>query len=140
MTSSQLVRLSISLEQPLFDQLEALVQRSKYGNRSEFVRDLIRERLVEVEWASATEVVGTITLVYDHDARQLTDRLIDIQHEHHEAILASTHVHLSAHLCAEMIMVRGKAEHIRLLADTLRRQRGVLHAALATSSTGAELH
>lgn len=137
---SQLVRLSISLEQPLLDQLEKLVQRCRYENRSEFIRDLIRQRLVEDQWTGAKDVVGTITLVYDHEARHLSDRLIDIQHEHHEDVLATTHVHLSHHICAEMIMVRGAADRIRLLTETLRQQRGVLHAALAMSSTGVELH
>ena len=122
---SNLVRLSISLEKPLHDQLERLVGRSGYTNRSEFVRDMIRQRLVEQEWADKRkEVVGTITLVYDHHARQLANRLVDIQHDYHHNILATTHVHLSHDLCAEMIMVRGSAPRVRRLADLLRQQRG----------------
>lgn len=137
---SELTRLSISLEQPLLARLERLVRGSGYTNRSEFVRDMIREQLVEQEWADQhAEVVGTITLLYDHDARQLSDRLTDIQHEHHEQILATTHVHLSRRLCAEMIMVRGSAGEVRHLLDHLRQQRGVLHAALGMSSTGQRL-
>ncbi len=137
---SELVRLSISLEAPLSKKFERLVQRSGYTNRSEFIRDMIRERLVEQEWADTKlEVVGTITLVYDHHARQLTDKLVDIQHDHHDNILATTHVHLSHKLCAEMIMVRGSAGRVRKLADDLRQQRGVLHAELAMSSTGERL-
>jgi CopG family nickel-responsive transcriptional regulator len=137
---SEIVRLSISLEQPLLHQLERLVAASSYTNRSEFVRDLIRQRLVEQEWADQREeVVGTITMVYDHHQRQLADRLVDIQHEHHEHILATTHVHLTHDLCAEMIMVRGGAATVRGLADSLRQQRGVLHATLAMSSTGEKL-
>lgn len=135
-----LVRLSISLEAPLYDQLERLVESSGYTNRSEFVRDMIRNRLVEQTWSDAhQEVVGTITMVYDHHQRRLADRLIDIQHEHHDQILATTHVHLSHDLCAEMIMVRGLPERVRQIADALRQQRGVLHAALALSSTGDPL-
>lgn len=138
---SDLVRLSISLEKPLLRQLEKLVKASRYTNRSEFIRDLIRERLVEQQWADKNqEVVGTITLVYNHHARQLADKLLDIQHDHQQDILATTHVHLSHELCAEMIMARGSAPRIRSLTDRLRQQRGVLHAELAMSSTGARLH
>jgi CopG family nickel-responsive transcriptional regulator len=137
---SDVVRLSISLEQPLLAQLERLVVAGSYTNRSEFVRDLIRQRLVEQEWADhREEVVGTITMVYNHHQRQLADRLVDIQHEHHEHVLATTHVHLTHDLCAEMIMVRGSATAVRALADSLRQQRGVLHATLAMSSTGEKL-
>ena len=137
---SDLVRLSISLEQPLLDQLERLVQRGRYTNRSEFVRDLIRQRLVEQQWADQRqEVVGTITMVYDHHARQVADRLTGIQHDHHTNILATTHVHLSHDLCAEMIMLRGNAARVRAIADRLRQQRGVLHAELTMSTTGKRL-
>lgn len=138
---SDLVRLSISLEKPLANRLERLVRGSRYTNRSEFIRDLIRQRLVEQQWADERqEVVGTVTLVYDHHARQLTDKLIDIQHDHHDHILATTHVHLSHDHCAEMIMVRGSTARVRQLVDDLRKQRGVLHAGLTMSATGAALH
>jgi CopG family nickel-responsive transcriptional regulator len=137
---SDLVRFSISLEKALLDKLERLVKASRYTNRSEFVRDLIRERLVEQQWMDKRqEVVGTITMVYDHHARQLADKLVDIQHDHQQNVLATTHVHLSHDLCAEMIMARGSAPRIRQLADRLRQQRGVLHATLAISSTGESL-
>jgi len=137
---SELVRLSFSLEKPLMDQLEQLVQRSGYTNRSEFVRDMIRERLVDTQWQDDQEVLGTITLVYDHHARRLSEKLIDLQHDHHREILVTTHVHLSHDVCAEVILVRAKASHVRELADALRKQKGVLHADLSTSSTGSELH
>lgn len=136
---SEIVRLSLSLEKPLLDRLEKLVKRSGYTNRSEFVRDMIRERLVEREWSEDQEVVGTITLVYDHHVTGLSDKLTDIQHHHHKVILTTTHVHLSHALCAEMILVRGRASEITRLADELRQKKGVLHAGLSTSTTGAHL-
>jgi len=130
----------MSLEKPLHDRLERLVESSRYTNRSEFIRDLIRQRLVEQQWQDEhQEVVATITLVYNHHARQLSERLVDIQHDHHDNIMATTHVHLSHDLCAEMIMVRGSAINVRKLADQLRQQRGVLHAALSMSTTGERL-
>ena len=137
---SDLVRLSISLEKGLAQRLEHLVRGSRYTNRSEFVRDLVRQRLVQEQWSDARQpVVATVTLVYDHHARELLDRLVDIQHHFEDHILASTHVHLSHELCAEMIMVRGKPARIRELADELRQQRGVLHATLGMATTGEAL-
>ena len=137
---SELARLSISLETPLLRKLERLVKASRYTNRSEFVRDMIRQRLVEQQWADKRqEVIGTITVIYDHHARELSDKLVDIQHEHHQEVLATTHVHLSRRLCAEMIMVRGSAARVRRLSDQLCQQRGVLHGNLAISSTGERL-
>jgi CopG family transcriptional regulator, nickel-responsive regulator len=137
---SDLVRISISLEAGLAEQLEKLARGSRYTNRSEFVRDLIRQKVVEQEWEDARQaVVATITLVYDHHARELVERLVSIQHDHADQILASTHVHLSHEICAEMIMVRGKAARIRRLADEMNKERGVLHAALSMATTGAAL-
>lgn len=137
---ADLVRLSLSIEKPLFDQLEKLVDKSGYENRSEFVRDMIRDRLVKTQWDKNQEVLGTITLIYDHHHRQLSEKLIHLQHHHHATVLASTHVHLSHDLCAEVVIVRGKASLVRELADLMHQQKGVLHAELSMASTGTELH
>lgn len=136
---SGLSRFSISIEKGLFQRLGKLVSKSKYTNRSEFVRDLLRERLVEEEWKGNEEVVGTITLVYDHDTRELSKKLTRLQHHHHNMVLATTHVHLDGHMCAEMILTKGKAKEIQEISDLIRQQKGVLHAALSLSSTGKEL-
>ncbi len=136
---SDLVRMSLSLEKPLLDRLEAMVARSRYTNRSEFIRDMIRRQMVDQEWQANEEAVGTITLVYDHHARTLSKKLTELQHRHHHAILASTHVHLTHDTCVEMILARGPADQIREIADLLRGQKGVLHASLSTSSTGKRL-
>ncbi len=136
---SNLARLSFSLERPLLDRLEKLLRDSKYQNRSEYIRDLIRDQLVEQEWERNEEALGTITLIYDHHMRQLSDKLTHLQHEHHDEVLAATHVHLDHHLCAEMIMVKGRAQRVRSLADRLRQQKGVLHSTLSMSSTGKKL-
>ncbi|MFO7821053.1 MAG: nickel-responsive transcriptional regulator NikR [Lentisphaeria bacterium] len=133
---SDLVRMSMSIEEELYEQLEKLVAVSGYGNRSEYIRDLIRNAIVEAEWETNSEVLGTITLIYDHHQRRLSERLTELQHQHHEAVLASTHVHLDRHMCAEVIIVRGAAGDIRRLADELRQQKGVLHAELSGGSTG----
>ena len=136
---SDLVRLSLSIEQSLLERLEAVMHAHGYANRSEFVRDLVRDRLVEESWADDAEALGTVTLIYDHHQHQLAERLMDLQHHHHGAVLATTHIHLDERLCAEMIMVRGRASELRELASELQKQKGVLHAALSMSATGGEL-
>jgi CopG family nickel-responsive transcriptional regulator len=136
---SDLVRASFSLDKHLRDQFERFADERGYQNRSEFLRDLLREHLVQEEWEKDQEALGTITLVYDHHQRQLSAKLIDVQHDHHDIVLATTHVHLSHDLCAEAIMLRGKASQIRTMADLLRKQKGVLHATLSMSSTGKAL-
>jgi CopG family nickel-responsive transcriptional regulator len=136
---SDLVRLSISLEAELAAELDRLVESSSYENRSEYLRDLIRGRLVEEDWQKGREVLGTITLIYDHHQGGLSDKLNSLQHEHHASVLASTHVHMDHHLCAEMIMLRGKPAILREITDGMRKLKGVLHAALAFSSTGQSL-
>jgi CopG family nickel-responsive transcriptional regulator len=136
---SELARVSLSIEKSLLDRLEKMVKSSGYTNRSEFVRDMIRDRLVEREWKADRQVVGTITLLYDHHTRQLNRKLIGLQHRHHGVILATTHVHLDSDLCAEMILAKGRASQIREIADALRQQKGVLHASLSLSSGGRTL-
>jgi CopG family nickel-responsive transcriptional regulator len=136
---SDLVRMSLSIEKALLDRLEGMAGASGYTNRSEFIRGLIRDRLVQEEWAKDREAVGTITLVYDHHTRELSRKLTGLQHRHHGAILATTHVHLDDDICVEMVLVKGRASHIRKVADLLRQQKGVLHMALSMSSTGQQL-
>ncbi len=122
---SNLARLSFSIEEDLMNKMSRLMKRGRFKNRSEFIRDLIRSRLVELEWEKDAEAIGTITLVYDHDTRRLSDKLTQLQHKHHNAVLATTHVHLDHHLCAEMIMVKGRAHVIQDLSEVLGQQKGV---------------
>ncbi|GJM27341.1 MAG: putative nickel-responsive regulator [Phycisphaerae bacterium] len=137
---SELVRLSFSIDQQLNDKLSALLERTGYENRSEFIRDLVRDRLVQSEWEEDdVDALGTIMLVYNHEIRHLSDKLTELQHQHHHAILATTHLHVDRHNCAEMIMVRGKPRIIREIADGLRQQKGVLHADLLMSALGEHL-
>ena len=136
---SELERLSFSIEKPLLAQLSRLVRENGYTNRSEFIRDLIRSHLVKQEWDRNRQVVGAITLVYDHHVRGLTNRLIELQHRHHGAILATTHVHLDEHVCVEVLLVKGKAAEVKRIADLVRRPKGVLHSDLSMSSTGSGL-
>lgn len=136
---SDLVRLSFSIESALMERFDELVRLSGTENRSEFIRDMIRERLVQDAWKKDEEVLGTLTLLFDHHVKGLTERLVAMQHEHDAQALASTHVHLDHHLCSEMILIRGRAGEVRDLAEKIRRLKGVLHAGLTLSSTGAGL-
>jgi len=133
---TDLQRFSFSIEKTLAKKLEQLGRANHYANRSEFIRDLIRHRQVEAEWEDDAEVLGTVTLLYDHHQRQLSEKLIEVQHHHPASVLASTHVHLSDRLCAEMIMVRGKAGEVRHMFDHMRQEKGVLHASLSLGTTG----
>jgi CopG family nickel-responsive transcriptional regulator len=137
---SELVRFSASIEKPLFDQMEKLLADGQYRNRSEFLRDLIRDRLVQRQWSGEEELLGTISLIYDHHVRGLSEKLTHQQHHFVGKVLATTHVHLDEHLCAEMIMVRGTGKEIQALADRLHREKGVLHARLTAGTTGKGLH
>jgi len=133
-------RFSVSLPKDLLDRLDRFMKESGYQNRSEAVRDLIRGMAVEEEWKSEKhEVVGTITLVYSHDSRDLADKLTDIQHSHHKNIISTTHVHLDEHNCLETLIVRGKAKKIKEIADSLISAKGVKHGKLVTTTTGKKL-
>lgn len=136
---SDLVRFTVSIEETLFDKFEKAVGKSDYRNRSEFVRDLIRGHLVDNEWQSGKVLLGTIMLLYDHHVPGLSARLTHAQHHFIGKVLATTHVHMDEHLCAEMIMIKGKGKEIQSLADRLRREKGVLHAKLAAGTTGKSL-
>ncbi|HPR83899.1 MAG TPA: nickel-responsive transcriptional regulator NikR, partial [Pontiellaceae bacterium] len=100
-------RFSISMEDDLVQKFDGHLERRGYSNRSEAVRDLVRKALIDEEWQAGEEVVGVITLVYDHHQRQLQDKLTAIQHDHHDRIISSTHVHMDHHNCLEVIIVKG---------------------------------
>ncbi len=137
---SELVRLSFSIEENLLEKLENIVKEKGYDNRSEFIRDIIRSMVVTDEWDANNEVIATITLVFDHHKKELGKKLTKIQHKSHDIIIASTHVHLSHDICAEMIMVQGSSKSVNELTNQLRKQKGVLHAGLTMSSTGKDLN
>jgi CopG family nickel-responsive transcriptional regulator len=131
-----LLRFGVSLEKKLLDEFDALIKRKSYPNRSEAFRDLIRQELVKEEWAKGGEVVGAITLVYDHHKRELVNKLTDIQHAFQEVIISTQHIHLDHDNCLEIIASRGSPKDVKSLADTLKSVKGVKHGTLSMSSTG----
>jgi len=136
---SELVRFGVSLDKELLERFDALIRVRQYSNRSEAIRDLMREALVREEWENDEEIVGTLTLVYDHHRRELGDRLTSIQHDHHELILSTLHVHLDHDNCLEVIAVRGRAAQVQQIADALLAVRGVKHGRLTATTLGRRI-
>ncbi|NLN16430.1 MAG: nickel-responsive transcriptional regulator NikR [Firmicutes bacterium] len=136
----RLVRFGVSMHPRLLDRFDHVIAKKGYENRSEAIRDLIRDYLVQTDWETDDrEVAGTITLIYNHHVRGLTDVLIDLQHEHHSHILCSSHVHLDEHNCLEVLVVKGPAGKIKAIADRLISVKGVVHGSLSITSTGRDL-
>jgi len=136
---SEVVRFGVSLEKELLEKFDILIKEKKYPNRSEAIRDLIRENLVKREWVKGKEVAGAITLVFDHHKRELVNTLTDVQHDFHTLIISSQHIHLDHDNCLEIIVVRGKPTEVRELADKLRATKGVKYGSLSIATTGKEL-
>ena len=137
---TELVRFGISMEGRLLESFDRLIEGKGYSNRSEAVRDLIRNALVDEQWSHENmEAVGTVSLVYDHHTRELSDKLTEHQHSHHRNIISALHVHLDAHHCLEVVVIKGKAGEIRRLADELIGTKGVKHGRLMTTTTGRDI-
>jgi len=137
---TDLTRFGISIDQELLSRFDRMIGDKGYANRSEAIRDLIRAALVEQEWRQDdSETVGTVTLVYDHHTRDLADKLTDHQHSHHDAIVSALHVHLDAHHCLEVVVVRGASRKVKRLADELIGTKGVKHGKLTMTTTGTSL-
>jgi CopG family nickel-responsive transcriptional regulator len=134
------MRFGVSLERALLEPFDALIQHKGYGSRSEAIRDLIRDALVREETLRNEEVIGTISIVYDHHQRELQSQLTDRQHDCARLIVSSLHVHLDADNCLEVILTRGRAAEIQQIHDRLKRLRGVKHATLSITTTGRTLH
>jgi CopG family nickel-responsive transcriptional regulator len=137
---SELSRIGVAIDSDLLDKFDRLIARRGYTNRSEAFRDLIRDELVETSWQQPdSEVVASVTLVYNHHVRLLSDKLTDIQHGHFQNILSSLHVHLDHDNCLEVLVLKGKARTVEKLANALISTKGVKHGRLTITTTGAGL-
>ena len=134
-----LKRFTISLDEKLLEQFDSAIKQQKYVNRSEAIRDLIRSSFIEEEWLADKDVVGVISMVYDHHQSKLQEKVTEIQHEYHHQIVSATHIHMDHHNCLEVVIVKGKAGSINELADRLRSLRGVRNCKMAMSTTGKDL-
>lgn len=140
MKKDLVARFSVSLPGPLLEQLDEMTQEKGYDNRSLAIADMIRDHLVDHRQKFGThEIAGTITLVYDHHKQNVQAVLTDIQHDHHDVIISTMHVHLDHHNCMEVLVVRGQARVIKKIADELIAAKGVKHGKLTVTSTGSDL-
>ncbi|RLB66423.1 MAG: nickel-responsive transcriptional regulator NikR [Deltaproteobacteria bacterium] len=135
---AELARFGISIDPLLLNSFDQLITGKGYDNRSEAIRDMIRSALMEdqLDRTDTTPTIGTVTLVYDHHTRDLSDKLTEHQHSHHDAIVSTLHVHLDAHHCLEVVVVRGTAAKVKRLADELIGTKGVKHGKLVLTTAG----
>jgi CopG family nickel-responsive transcriptional regulator len=136
---SELARTGVSLEEDLLNEFDRLITKRGYKNRSEAIRDLIREALLSETVDSNKPVVGTLTLVYDHHVPNLSEKLTETQHSVGAMVLAATHVHLDHHYCLEVIIMKGKSKELQGIADRMLALRGVELGKLVLTNSGKEL-
>jgi CopG family transcriptional regulator, nickel-responsive regulator len=136
----QLSRTGVALDSELLARFDRFIAKQGYTNRSEAFRDLIRDRLVTTAAASGdTPVVGSLTVIYDHHIRLLTEKLTQLQHDFHHLIVSTTHAHLDHDTCLEVVIVKGKAKDVQELADLIISTKGVQHGRLVMSIPGKSL-
>ena len=131
----KVVRFGVSIDPDLLKRFDKIIARKGYSNRSEAIRDLIRENLVEEEWKNKeSDVAGTITIIFDHNVGNIPNKLLDIQHKYHKNVVSTTHVHIDEESCLEVLVVEGKPSEIIRLADKLKSMKGVKQGKLVMSS------
>lgn len=134
------VRFGVSIGRNLLKRFDELIAEKGYTNRSESIRDLIRDHIVVHEWeAENQETVGTVTLVYDHETRELTHVLTSLQHRYHPVITSALHIHLDEHNCLEVLVIKDRVKRIKEIADKLISVRGVKYGKLTMATSGKEL-
>ena len=138
---NELMRFSVAMPEELLLRFDRLVAtRGLAKNRSEVIRDLVRDALIEEETSNpGVEVMGTLTIVFDHHASDLQEKLHHIQHDYFDSIISSTHVHMDAHMCLEVIIMRGEASLIHTIANLILGTKGVQNGRLVVTPTGHRL-
>ena len=135
---SEITRFGVSIGAGLLERFDGMISKQGYTNRSEAIRDLVRDRLVESAWEDEEgKVVGVVGLVYDHDMRQVGDRLTEIQHDLGHLVVSTLHVHLDERDCLEVVVMRGQGTAVRELSNRMLSLKGVKHGRLLmTGSSG----
>ena len=134
------IRFGVSLDSELLERFDALCDQRGYETRSEAIRDLLRSTLVEQEWEdSGKDIAATLTLVYDHHKSDLAQKVTNAQHDAHHLIITTLHVHLDHHNCLEVLVLRGKGDEVRVLAQKLISTKGVMYGKLSLATTGENL-
>jgi CopG family transcriptional regulator, nickel-responsive regulator len=136
----ELSRIGVAIDSDLLEKFDQHIAKRGYTNRSEAFRDLIRDELIETKWELPdSQVVGTVTLVYDHHVRMLSEKLNEMQHAAYHNVLSTLHVHLDHDNCLEVIVVKGASGAVKRIADALISTKGVKHGRLTITSSGADL-
>ena len=129
-------RVGVSFEPGLLIKFDALIKKMGYTNRSEAIRDLIRKEIIGQQIKEEDcDVIGTLTIMYDHHAGNVTDELLHLQHHHHEEITFSTHIHVDARMCLEIVVIRGNSKNEKKLAENVKALKGVKHGELSITKT-----
>lgn len=138
--AESLTRFGASVETGLLEKFDGLIEQKGYGSRSEIIRDLMREFIIENEWqADRHDAIATITLIYDHSVRELSEKLTAAQHDSHHLVMSALHVHLDHRNCLEVIVVKGVGSELQALADRLISAKGVKHGKMVISSLSSVL-
>ena len=132
-------RFSVSMEEKLLRSFDGFMMREGYNNRSEAIRDIIRKQFVDEEWEKGTPVAGSVMLVYNHHKRELLEKIMDVQHDFHDVIISTQHVHMDHDNCLEIVVVKGRVEKIKKLYNSLAALKGVKYSSLSRATTGKTL-
>jgi len=135
----KLKRFGVSMDSSLLKKFDDFIKKQKYKNRSEAIRDIIREKFVEEEWEKGEEVVGCIVIVYEHDVPNIVDKIIDIQHKFSENIISTQHIHMDEENCIEIVAVKGRVEKIKELYFNLKALKGVKYSSITKATTGEKI-
>lgn len=135
----KITRFGVSLPLSLLSRFDRLISGKGYANRSEAIRDIMRDHMVEHEWEKGGEVVGIVTIVFEHHASSVKDRVLNLQHESQSIVLSSMHLHLDRHTCLEVIVLRGKVCEVKAFSEKVIATCGVKHGRLVMTTTGKEL-
>jgi len=134
--AEKITRFGVSIKPDLLNKFDKEIKKKGYINRSEAIRDLIRKKIVDKESLQPdVQGLGTLTIIYDHHIGSLTNKLLDLQHDHHQEILTTTHVHIDHYNCLEVLVLKGKIGQIQKLSDNIRALKGIKHGELVITKS-----
>ena len=134
--AEKIVRFGVSIEPDLLKKFDKMIKKEGYSNRSEAIRDLVRKNLIiQKNKDPDVKAIGTLTMIYDHHSGNLTNKLLDLQHDHHNEILSTTHIHVDHHNCLEVLVLKGKTGNIQKLADNIKALKGIKHGELVITKS-----
>ena len=132
----KIIRFGVSIEPDLLKKFDKIIKKKGYTNRSEAIRDLVRKNLIKEENKNPNaESIGTLTMIYDHHTGNLTNKLLDLQHDHTKEILSTTHIHIDHNNCLEVLVMKGKTGKIQKFADNIKSLKGIKHGELVITKS-----